>query len=229
MSAHDHPCPPDRRTAELLLGGDPVIRHLLAAATAPASARELAGEEAAVAAFMAARPPFPPGPRRIDRLRSTLAKLLTVKVIAGCVAIGGAGVALAAAGTGTLPGPLHRPAPPPASVESPPAPRPLAVPPSSASPSAKPGRSAAQGAPVDPAQMCHRSTPRPEDGRRPARDLRGCPGAAVPKPTDKPDTRPPGSPTGSPTANPSGRPEGTQGPRTGGTPSGAPETTRAGP
>ena len=117
MSTHEDHRPLDRRTAELLLGGDPsALRHhrvggLLAAASAPAGGRELAGEDAATAAFVAADPTVSPRPRRIDMLKSTLAKLLTVKVAATVVALGGAGGVALAANAGTLPGPLHKAAP----------------------------------------------------------------------------------------------------------------------
>jgi hypothetical protein len=99
----------DRRTAEQLLRGGvrthgpDALGELLSAAAAPATEGELAGEQAAVAAFRAARPAPVPQLRRGSMIRTTLAKLLTVKiaaVAAGAVAAGG--VALAAA-TGTLP------------------------------------------------------------------------------------------------------------------------------
>jgi hypothetical protein len=101
----------DRRTAENLLRGDratPGAGHpltgLLAAAKAPATAGELSGEAAALAAFRAAaHSPDPVPPRR----RPMLAKLLTLKVAAAAFATTAAvgGVALAAS-TGALPGPI---------------------------------------------------------------------------------------------------------------------------
>ncbi|TNC26894.1 hypothetical protein [Amycolatopsis alkalitolerans] len=101
----------DRRTAEQLLRGEPdrmreterdALSELLSAAAAPATEGELAGEQAALAAFRAAHPVPVLQPRRTSMIKTTLAKLLTVKVAAvaaGAVAAGG--VALAAT-TGTL-------------------------------------------------------------------------------------------------------------------------------
>ncbi|MGW4210245.1 hypothetical protein ACWEIJ_19810 [Lentzea sp. NPDC004789] len=100
----------DRRTAEHLLRGAPVPGHdrvsdLLAAASAPARDRELAGEQVAVAAFRDARLAAAPQRRRPRMLKIALANLLSVK-IAGAAALTAGGIALAAA-TGTLPG-QHR-------------------------------------------------------------------------------------------------------------------------
>jgi hypothetical protein len=96
----------DRRTADRLLRGDRTghpLDQVLAAATAPATDRELAGEAAALAAFRAATH-SPATRRRSSPVRSTLARLLTLKVAA--VALGTSatigGVALAA-NTRTLP------------------------------------------------------------------------------------------------------------------------------
>jgi hypothetical protein len=99
----------DRRTADRLLRGDRSghpLDQVLAAATAPATAHELAGEADAMAAFRAAA--HAPAPRRrSSMLRSAVARLLTLKV--AVVALGTSatigGVALAA-NTGALPGPL---------------------------------------------------------------------------------------------------------------------------
>jgi hypothetical protein len=99
----------DRRTADRLLRGDRSghpLDQVLAAATAPATARELAGEADVMAAFRAAG--LAPAPRRRSSLlRSAVARLLTLKV--AVVALGTSatigGVALAA-NTGALPGPL---------------------------------------------------------------------------------------------------------------------------
>jgi hypothetical protein len=112
----------DRVTAEQLLRGVPVdasdgvrgggverrLAGVLAAAAAPVRVGELAGEEAAVAAFREARLGPAVESRRQSMIQSALAKLLTVKVAAltiGFTALGG--VALAA-GTGTLPTPLDK-------------------------------------------------------------------------------------------------------------------------
>jgi hypothetical protein len=94
------------------------VLDLLAAATAPAHPHELAGEDAALAAFRR------PGraPVRKPRRRALLAKLLTVKVAAAFAVSAAGGVAVAAA-AGTLPDLPGRsgitarpepPAPPPA-------------------------------------------------------------------------------------------------------------------
>src|SRR5918992_1805273 len=81
-------------------GQDP-LTAFLAAAAGPARDDELAGEEAAVTAFRAAR-----GAARTRR-RLRIAQVLTVKaaVALGLTATAAGGVALAA-GTGALPGPL---------------------------------------------------------------------------------------------------------------------------
>ncbi|WP_131737807.1 hypothetical protein [Actinomadura roseirufa] len=123
----------DPRTAERLLDGavsdvardrgalrtedvppGPVgLRELLAAAAAPAAPEELAGEDAAVAAFVSAR--SAQAPRRARAYRPRVARFVTVKVaVASVVLAVGGGVAVAA-GTGHLPGqeptpaPTHRP------------------------------------------------------------------------------------------------------------------------
>ena len=101
----------DRHTAEQLLrsapGQPPVagrdrLSDLLAAAGAPARDRELAGEQAALAAFRDARLAPAPQRWRSRMLRTALANLLAVK-IAGVAALTAGGIALAAA-AGTLPG-----------------------------------------------------------------------------------------------------------------------------
>ncbi|NDU73806.1 hypothetical protein GWI34_14335 [Actinomadura sp. DSM 109109] len=97
----------DPRLAERLLdgaGGHAELRELLAAASAPGRPGELAGEDAAVAAFLAA-----PRPARRSRAAS-LRRFLTAKVIAvvgGSVLLSG-GMAYA---TGNLPGQDPAPAP----------------------------------------------------------------------------------------------------------------------
>jgi hypothetical protein len=102
----------DRRTAEQLLRGAPDPEHgagpdalstLLAAASAPARAEELAGEQAALAAFRAARLADAPQPRRPSMLKVTLAKLATVKIAATAAAVLVAGGVAVAAATGGLP------------------------------------------------------------------------------------------------------------------------------
>jgi len=97
-----------RHTAEQLLrGGRPAgadaVSDLLTAASAPAGAGELAGEQAALAAFRSARLAPAPQPRRPSMLKTALAKVLTVKIAAAAVtATAAGGIALAAA-TGNLP------------------------------------------------------------------------------------------------------------------------------
>jgi hypothetical protein len=77
--------------------GNDRLSDLLAAAAAPARDHELAGEQAAVAAFRAARLDVAPQPRR-----SRMLSLLSVKIAATAAAAAG-GIALAAA-AGALPG-----------------------------------------------------------------------------------------------------------------------------
>lgn len=90
----------------LLDGGDrPAELHqLLAAAAGPGTARELAGEPAAVAAFMTAPRTAPlPSDRRPSTLSTALSNILAAKAMAAVVLLAGAtgGVALAANGTDT--------------------------------------------------------------------------------------------------------------------------------
>ncbi|MEV3921270.1 hypothetical protein [Actinomadura coerulea] len=107
MSDDTEPGRLDPRAAERLLdgaGGHPELRELLAAASAPARPGELAGEDAAVAAFLAA-----PRPARRSRT-AALRRFLTAKVIAlvgGSILLSG-GVAFA---TGNLPGQDATPGP----------------------------------------------------------------------------------------------------------------------
>ena len=106
----------DRRTAERLLDGarDHARLHaLLSAASAPARPEELAGEDAAMAAFKAA--PRPARRSRLDAVR----RFLTVKAL---VLIGGSliltgGAAAYAAMNGHLPGRAPAPTPTPAHDE----------------------------------------------------------------------------------------------------------------
>jgi hypothetical protein len=92
--------------ADRWVAGDPPADHqglaeLLAAAKAPATAEELAGERAAVAGFAAARRAASPrGRSRVRMSRSTRA--VVVNAAAGLVLVGGAGTAVAAR-TGNLP------------------------------------------------------------------------------------------------------------------------------
>ncbi|MEV4007586.1 hypothetical protein [Actinomadura sp. NPDC049753] len=107
MSDDTEPGRLDPRVAERLLdgaGGHAELRELLAAASAPARPGELAGEDAAVAAFLAA-----PRPARRSRA-AVLRRFLTAKVIAvvgGSILLSG-GVAFA---TGNFPGQDAAPGP----------------------------------------------------------------------------------------------------------------------
>ncbi|MBT2480461.1 hypothetical protein [Streptomyces sp. ISL-94] len=104
----------DQNTAEQLLGRGPAaatgghdaLASLLSAAAAPAAEGELPGEQAALAAFRAARlapdPVTRHHPRRQPMRTPTLAKLLSAKVAAVAVATALGGIAVAA-GTGHLP------------------------------------------------------------------------------------------------------------------------------
>jgi hypothetical protein len=102
----------DRHTAEQLLRGVPGapsaapdrLTAVLAAATAPARPGELSGEEAALAAFRQAK--LAPAAR--PRHRSTLARVVSVKVAALSLAVTGLGGIAVAAGSGALPNPLDR-------------------------------------------------------------------------------------------------------------------------
>jgi hypothetical protein len=101
----------DRRTAEEILDGAPggrdhVLNALLAAAAGAASEAELRGEQAAVAAFRAARLAPAPRPRRRLMIKAMLAKLLATKfaVAAAAAAAVTVGGVAAVAATGNLPG-----------------------------------------------------------------------------------------------------------------------------
>ena len=252
---HEGDRPIDRDTAERLLCGDraaradlPRLAGLVAALTAPAAGRELAGEDAAVAAFTAARLDPVPSPRRISMLKTTLAKLLTVKVAAACVALGGAGGVALAASSGTLPNPLHGSAPHP-SVSSSHSPRPHP----SGTPSARPSHSAP---PPELALLCKHYAGRADEQRRHALDepefgrlvafagrkdrdrvdqfcahLPETPPTGIPSglphgPTGKPSGIPTGTPGGNPSMHPSDPPgggeHGSSGPRPTVRPSGSP-------
>jgi hypothetical protein len=100
---------PDEATAELLLARRRVGRHapasdrtlelVLAAAAGPATERELAGEAAAVTAFLAALPELQQAPRRGPRRAPVLAVAFTlVALLALC----------GTAEAGALPAPLQR-------------------------------------------------------------------------------------------------------------------------
>ncbi|MEZ0094824.1 hypothetical protein [Streptacidiphilus sp. EB129] len=103
----------DHDTAEQLLGGagagtavgHDALAGLIAAAAAPAADGELPGEQAALAAFRAARlAPVPPSRKR-PMLTSAVLRLLSAKVVAAALATALGGVAVAAA-TGNMPAAL---------------------------------------------------------------------------------------------------------------------------
>jgi hypothetical protein len=87
---------PDEMTDDDLTAlRDPRLARLLSAAAAPATAAELRGQSAVLAAFRASRPS--------RRRRGWIARLLSVKVIAATAAALTAGGLAVAAGNGTLP------------------------------------------------------------------------------------------------------------------------------
>ncbi|XRQ09495.1 hypothetical protein ACN3XK_00855 [Actinomadura welshii] len=110
MSDHYGPGDLDPSAAERLLdgaGGDARLHAVLSAAAAPAHPEELAGEDAAVAAFKAA-----PRPARTSRA-AALRRFLTVKavvLVGGSLILSGGAVAYAAK-NGHLPGSDSAPSP----------------------------------------------------------------------------------------------------------------------
>ena len=125
MNTHDRR-PFDSELAEHLrsaAGSSSTARRLaerLARTTVPALAGELHGEQRAVAAYRAAAALTPiPQVRRPSMIKTTVAKLLTLKAAAILAAVSAGGVALAAT-TGVLPNPLSED--PPAPAHSTPAP-----------------------------------------------------------------------------------------------------------
>lgn len=102
-----------RGTAEQLILRGPAISSsapeplwtVLAAAAAPGRYDELAGEQAAVAAFREARLATALNARRPSMIQTALAKLLTVKIAAATIAATTLGGVALAAGTGALPTP----------------------------------------------------------------------------------------------------------------------------
>ncbi|SDT65398.1 hypothetical protein [Actinoplanes derwentensis] len=106
MTSREEWTPMDRTTAESLLRGDRTghaLDRVLAAAQAPATETELAGEADAMAAFRAAAHAPVPRRRRPSTLQSCLARMMTLKVAAVAFATSATvgGVALAA-NTSTL-------------------------------------------------------------------------------------------------------------------------------
>lgn len=119
-----------RSAAEQLLDGAPAtteatrpLAALLHAAAAPAHPDELSGERAALAAFEGAAQLGPaPSPRRATVLKSTLAKVLTVKaavILAAAASTTGVVLAATSAASNPSDGPSdHRPADKPPAVHS---------------------------------------------------------------------------------------------------------------
>lgn len=162
----------DQDTVERLLAGrlDPAdapagcagLARLLAAATAPAAAEELAGEHAALAEFAAVVQSHPTTP--VPRRAAMPSKLLSVKaaaaVLAAVLSVGG----VAAAATGLLPGQAQRAAQAPTGRGR--APRP----PASRHRPPRSRRPAAARRPTPAREGTGRAAPQPP----PAEDLVGC-------------------------------------------------------
>ena len=131
-------------------GDDDLLAGVLRAAAAPAHPGELAGEEAAVAAFRQAAL-VETAPARPSAFRRVLTKVLTVKAAVAIAVVGSAGVVLAASG-GVLPTPWSVVPPAdqgPASTTAPAAPattgNPATEPDSSARPAPRAGEPAVLG------------------------------------------------------------------------------------
>ncbi|MBN1174234.1 MAG: hypothetical protein JXA67_18835 [Micromonosporaceae bacterium] len=111
---HREPDRLDAATAESLLSRRPVTDHdrlarLLAAVAAPAGEDELRRQVATRVAFLHARQhPLPTWKRRLSMIKTTLAKLMTMKIAALGLAVGGVGGVAVAATTGNLPDPIQR-------------------------------------------------------------------------------------------------------------------------
>lgn len=109
----------DRDTAEQLLAGPGPVASVLRVAAAPAHADELAGEEAAVAAFRAAEVDTPAA--RPSALRTVLARVVTVKAGIVLAAAASTGIVLAATGGVLTPWSTTPDSPPPVTTTSRPA------------------------------------------------------------------------------------------------------------
>ncbi|MEV0899317.1 hypothetical protein [Actinoplanes sp. NPDC049802] len=177
MTSGEEWTPMDRKTAESLLRGDRTglpLDRVLSAARGPASAGELAGEAAAVAAFRAAAGARGRPVRRFSIFRSALTRPLTVKVVAAAFATTATvgGVALAA-NTGARPAPVSAPA---ASVPASPSPSPSVAP--SVSPSVSVSVSVSRSRPAGSpsaapdriADLCREFSRRNRENRRRALD-----------------------------------------------------------
>lgn len=95
------------------------LGELLSAAAAPARKGELDGERAAIAAFRTAQLDPVPRHRRLSMLKTTLAGLLTAKILAPAAAVAAVGGIALAGSAGTPPAtPGDGPASPPANATS---------------------------------------------------------------------------------------------------------------
>jgi hypothetical protein len=108
---------PDQGSPTGLMGSGPLI-SVLAAASAPGREDELAGEQMAVAAFEANHLASVANFRREQMIKSPLAKILTVKVLASVLVVGASGGVALAASTGTFTGSGPGPGSAPASAGS---------------------------------------------------------------------------------------------------------------
>jgi hypothetical protein len=128
------------------------LAAVLRAAAAPAHPGELAGEDAALAAFRVAAETEPSQPSMV---RTVLAKVLTIKAVVLLAVAGSAGIVVAATG-GVLPTPWS--APPPVEQSSTPVPAPTTVDTGSPTPTEKPTTPPETTAPGTPpiVELCHR-------------------------------------------------------------------------
>lgn len=122
---------------------DDRLAAVLRAASAPAHPGELAGEEAAVAAFRAAEA----APRQRSPLRAVLAKVLTVKAVIALAVAGSAGIVVAATG-GVLPAPWSAGVPAEQQRTSTPVPAPTSAEPTTRTSSAAPPASRTPATPA---------------------------------------------------------------------------------
>ncbi|MBB4905896.1 hypothetical protein [Actinophytocola algeriensis] len=134
------------------------LAAVLRAAAAPAHPGELAGEEAALAAFRVAAATVPSRP---SMLRTVLAKVLTVKAVILLAVAGSAGIVVAATG-GVLPTPWS--AAPPAAESSTAAPAPTSADRSTEAGAPRPAESSAPNAsPVT--ELCQRYAAHDQQGK----------------------------------------------------------------
>ena len=122
---------------------DDRLAAVLRAASAPAHPGELAGEEAAVAAFRAAET----APRQRSPLRAVLAKVLTVKAVIAIAVAGSAGIVVAATG-GVRPAPWSAGGPAEQQRTSTPVPAPTSAEPTTRTSSAAPPASPTPATPA---------------------------------------------------------------------------------